>query len=187
MSKKIILLCIIVSTSLVNAGHSSESLGYKQGELLVRFAPKSDGKHRTMMEHNQILAAINGGTILRSSKFVPGLSVVKLPENITVENALVSFKDANGILNAQPNYIYKALSTFPNDTYGPKPAPDGGNQWALHNIGQTGGTSDADIDAPEAWDIHTGGNEIIVAVIDTGVDYTHPDLAANMWVNQTEV
>ena len=43
-----------------------------------------------------------------------------------------------------------------------------------------------DIDAPEAWDIRTDANDIIVAVIDTGVDYNHPDLAANMWINELE-
>lgn len=62
--------------------------------------------------------------------------------------------------------------------------------WGLHNTGQNGGKVDADIDAPEAWAIHTGskGAEApIIAVIDTGIDYNHPDLKANMWVNTGEI
>ncbi len=63
-------------------------------------------------------------------------------------------------------------SVKPNDPYFTK-------LYGLHNTGQTGGTSDADIDAPEAWAITRGSPAVIVAVIDTGVDYNHPDLAAN--------
>ena len=61
-----------------------------------------------------------------------------------------------------------------------------GEFWGLHNTGQTGGTSDIDIDAPEAWDMTTGSSGLIVAVIDTGIEYDHPDLADNMWVNPDE-
>ncbi len=59
--------------------------------------------------------------------------------------------------------------------------------WGLHNTGQTGGAPDADIDAPEAWDLATGSSGVVVAVIDTGVDADHADLAGNMWVNPGEI
>lgn len=59
--------------------------------------------------------------------------------------------------------------------------------WGMHNTGQTGGTADADIDAVEAWDLTTGSREVLVGVIDTGVDRTHPDLVANMWRNPNEI
>ncbi|NQT15802.1 MAG: S8 family serine peptidase, partial [Planctomycetes bacterium] len=61
------------------------------------------------------------------------------------------------------------------------------NLWGMHNTGQTGGAVDADIDAPEAWDLVTGAESIVVGVIDSGIDYNHPDLAANVWTNPGEV
>lgn len=142
-----------------------------KGELLVKFAPKPDGKPRTIAERNQILASIDGGTIKHSYRHVPGLTRIKLSQNDTVEKALVRFKDADGILYAVPNRRIIYASTFPNDPCFPK-------LWGMHNIGQGGGTRDADTDAPQAWDIATGSGDIIVAVLDSGVDYNHPDLTA---------
>lgn len=55
-------------------------------------------------------------------------------------------------------------------------------QWHYHNTGQQAGSVDADIDLPEAWDIIKGNSNVIVAIIDEGIQHTHPDLAANMWL-----
>jgi hypothetical protein len=71
-------------------------------------------------------------------------------------------------------------SATPND-------PLYSKQWGLNNTGQTGGKSDADIDAPEAWNSKTSASEIVVAVIGSGIRYTHEDLAANMWKNPGEI
>ncbi|MDY6853474.1 MAG: S8 family serine peptidase [Thermodesulfobacteriota bacterium] len=79
----------------------------------------------------------------------------------------------------EPNYIFKVCTT-PNDPYF-------NNQWALHNTGQTGGVNDADIDAIEAWDIEQGDPGVIIAIIDTGVEYDHEDLAGNIWQNPGEI
>ena len=82
-----------------------------------------------------------------------------------------------------PNYLVRAAG-IPNDSRF-------GEQWGLHNTGQTvrgtTGTADADIDAPEAWNVTTGSPAVTVAVLDSGVAYDHPDLAPNMWVNTDEV
>jgi fibronectin type 3 domain-containing protein/subtilisin family serine protease len=76
---------------------------------------------------------------------------------------------------AEPNYVLTA-NAVPNDASFPQ-------LWGLHNTGQnvngTAGTADADIDAPEAWDVATGG-QAVVGVIDTGVDFSHPDLGGSM-------
>jgi subtilisin family serine protease len=83
-----------------------------------------------------------------------------------------------GIAYAEPNYLY-SIDATPLD-------PRYDELWGLNNTGQTGGTADADIDAPEAWDIATGTDEIVVGVIDTGIDYNHEDLRDNVWVNPVE-
>lgn len=80
---------------------------------------------------------------------------------------------------AEPNYLQYVDQT-PND-------PNFSQLWGLNNTGQTGGINDADIDAPEAWNISTGSSEIIVGVIDTGIDYDHKDLAVNIWSNPEEI
>ncbi len=62
-----------------------------------------------------------------------------------------------------------------------------GTLWGLRNTGQSGGTAGVDVNAVPAWSITTGSSNVVVAVIDSGVRYTHQDLAANMWVNTGEI
>lgn len=71
-------------------------------------------------------------------------------------------------------FSFKGTEWTPND-------PRYNEQWHYHNTGQQGGTPDCDIDLPEAWEITRGNPEVIVAVIDEGIQHTHPDLIANMW------
>ncbi|MFM8538294.1 MAG: S8 family serine peptidase, partial [Planctomycetaceae bacterium] len=71
-------------------------------------------------------------------------------------------------------------SLTPND-------PLYGSLYGLHNTGQSGGTAGADIDAAAAWDVSTGSRDVVVAVIDEGIDFSHGDLAANMWTNPAEI
>ena len=143
--------------------------------LLVRFAAGTQAGARA-----QIMQALGGAQILREYKTVPGLCLVKLPAGQALANALVAWNQTPGILYAEPDYRVRAIATTPND-------PRYFELWGLHNTGQTGGTAGADIDAERAWDVSTGSRQIVVAVIDTGVDYNHPDLVNNIWTNAGEI
>jgi subtilisin family serine protease len=114
-------------------------------------------------------------TSLKRFRVVKNLDLVKLPAGVSVQEAVVSYQRNPDVLYAEPDYIVEALIT-PND-------PFFGSQWNLYNTGQNSGTPGADIDALSAWNITLGSNDVVVAIIDTGVDYTHQDLAANMWRN----
>ena len=124
-------------------------------------------------------AAQHASPSINAFQAVPGLRHLNLPEGLDVEQSVEFFLNHPGVMYAEPNYSIELAAT-PND-------PDFGDLWGMQNTGQTGGLSGADIDAPLAWDITTGAPNLIVAVVDTGVDYLHPDLAANMWVNEGEI
>jgi len=114
---------------------------------------------------------------------------VVLEEGQSIEEVVAAYQNDPDVEYAELNYIV-SIALEPND-------PNYSEQWALNNTGQMypesgryrspPGTEDCDIDAPEAWDIYTGSSETIVAVVDTGVDYNHRDLAGNIWVNEAEL
>jgi subtilisin family serine protease len=104
---------------------------------------------------------------------------VVLGEGWTTEQAIAALRRDPGVLYVEPNYRVQ-IAAIPND-------PSFDELWGLLNTGQTGGTPGADINAVQAWDSGTGSRDVLVAVIDTGIMWTHPDLAANMWTNPGEI
>lgn len=93
-----------------------------------------------------------------------------------------AYHDSGLVDLAQPNFVRTKVwrGTIPND-------PLFGDQWHHENSGQNGGTIDADLDTPLAWDLTRGSASRVIAVIDTGFDVEHPDLAPNLWTNTGEV
>jgi subtilisin family serine protease len=109
-----------------------------------------------------------------------GISLLEITDqNKTVDEILESLNKYDQVVEyAEPDYMMQ-IDSIPND-------PKFGQLWGLHNTGQSGGTNDADIDASEAWNKNTDSS-VVVGIIDTGIDYNHEDLAANIWVNPNEI
>ncbi|MFV2065691.1 MAG: S8 family peptidase [Pirellulales bacterium] len=147
--------------------------------LLVRFRDAPATVPTGTAPGSQFGSEMAGAKILREYDLVPGLQKIGLGPGANLDAALAAYRDRPDVLYAEPNYMVYATAE-PDDLRFSE-------LWGLNNTGQTGGTVDADIDAPAAWDVTTGSNSVVVAVIDTGVDYTHEDLAANIWVNPGEI
>jgi subtilisin family serine protease len=117
-------------------------------------------------------------------------ALLRLPETADPVAAAHRLSRMAGVAAADPNVRF-SLEAVPTD-------PFFGEQWGLLNTGQaheiadpppttSSGTAGADIDATQAWDVTTGSPETVIAVLDTGVDFTNPDLSASLWVNPGEI
>lgn len=129
------------------------------------------------------LAALNvrfGTKVLAKFPGVGGLQAVSVPAGETAESLIARYQQSGAVVYAEPDFI-RYLNGVPND-----PKFTDGTLWGLNNVGQSGGVADADIDAPEAWDLINSASNTVVAVLDTGIRYTHEDLVANIWVNPVD-
>lgn len=165
-------------------------------QLFREFASQQQKRKSLRQKNPRQMTKQEKHLLQRSLRAPAGMHVPALEEIYLVE--LEDEQDAQAVLKryqqdpsveyAEYNYILFEDAT-PTDSYFPL-------QWPLDNTAQLypesgsyndpPGIADADIDAPEAWDIFTGSRDVVVAVIDTGVDYTHRDIDDNMWINEAE-
>ncbi len=152
---------------LYAAQADSKVIAHVSDEIIVRFRDGVDEARRDLARFRVL------GNRKKLFRIVPGLEVVKLPHNVTVEEAIDLYHQDPDVLYAEPNHILHLtanakITATPND-------PSYGSLWGLTKIS-----------APSAWNITTGSGQVVVAVIDTGIDYNHPDLAANMFRNTAD-
>src|SRR6267378_4442073 len=140
------------------------------GELLVRY------RHDVPADQRVGLARAVGARPLARYSMI---DVERVAVAGSLDSALARFRADPRVQYAEPNYEVHALR-LPND-------PRLADQYGLNNFGQTGGTPGADISALRAWDVFTGDSTLKIGMIDSGIDYDHPDLAANVWTNPGEI
>ena len=146
---------------------------YVQGRLIVKLNDMVSTE-----QAKSLMVALDVASV--KSLGITGAQVWDFSGKMPLEQVIAMIQSQAGLFKyVEPDYIVTTLA-IPND-------PSFGQLWGLNNTGQAGGTSDADIDAPEAWNLTTGNANLVVGVIDTGVDYTHPDLAGNIWTNPGEI
>ena len=151
-----------LSPKAAQAQITGKSDNFVSGELLVKFKSGQSGANLNS------LYAENGAFVTKDFSEL-GWQLVKLPDNISTEQALNQYAQSSEIEYVQPNYIYRVAATTPND-------PNFNSLYGMQKI-----------NAPTAWDTTTGNPNVVVAVIDTGTRRTHEDLAANMWQNPGEI
>src|SRR5256712_34261 len=171
--KPLVRVLLLLSFLFPNASATAQPTPrYAQDSILVRF------KASALPAEPALVHALVGAHAYKSFRIVEGLQAVRIPPGMRVKDAIEFYRRRPDVLYAEPNWIVDA-QVVPSD-------PSFSSLWGLNNTGQNGGIPDADIDAPEAWDITTGSSDVVVAVIDTGIDYTHPDLSANMFRNELD-
>lgn len=162
-SKSLITAVVVVLFAAVFALPQQKTDVYVSDEVLVRMDSSASARgsvDRLVGEGAKVLEKL--GDL--------GWQRIRIPAGMTVEDALRQYQKLDGVIAVQPNYYYRLLVT-PNDPQFPN-----AGMWGLVKIA-----------APAAWDITTGSPTVVVANIDTGVRYTHEDLAANAWTNAGEI
>lgn len=180
--KNLIIASLFIFSGNVYSAHSKNlKSNFVRGEILVKY-------RSSMSTFDQSVAIEREGGVRIGRKMKKGWNRVKLKKTLNIKEAMADFKQDPDVLHVQPNYIYHTQAV-PND-------PRYGQLWGLKNTGQTivsaggptapasannPGVSGKDMNLEYAWNTITDCSSVIVAIVDSGVNYNHSDLASNMW------
>lgn len=191
MNNTIRFLALPVLLALLLASRSTAA--HAPDEIIVKMKPAFSRSEA------RLLSTAPAGAKIKKKADRLGYQTLKLPKGAKLEDALARLRQDPAVAYAGPNHVLRIASTLePNDPI----YQDGWDylelgfiilkQWGLYNDGLGsgfggGGVFRADIKAPEAWAINTGSPTMVIAVLDTGLNYNHPDVATKMWKNTDEV
>jgi thermitase len=149
-------------------------------EVLVRFRPG------TTMERIKSLIINNHDRLEDEFENINGLTAIDDLDGLDAETVAREYRSLPDVEYAEPVFEINLNHETPGKH---KHADDVrfDEQWSLANTGQDGGKAGADISALSAWFKTTGSSKVVIAVLDSGVDYTHPDLINNIWVRPAEM
>jgi thermitase len=155
---------------------NSDSRALAIPEVLVKF--RSGVSQETIRE----LTSRKNDAVEDIIEAVPGLRSIDDLDDATAAQTAAEYAAMPEVEYAEPNFEISLDSTpvLPSD-------PRFTDQWALANDGQRGGRNGADISATHAWHVTTGDDDVVIAVLDSGVDYLHTDLVSNIWVRPSDI
>jgi subtilisin family serine protease len=175
----ILIITLILSgiASLANQGRFGGNKNFVAGEVIVVYKSNAypvSQRSLSRASKEKIIAKTSGPRIVR----------LKLSKEQDVINTVERYRDDPGVLFAQPNYIYRAAATIPDDNYYDE-------LWAVDNTGQTlsspsyirnnPGLEGKDLDLEKVWDQITDCSSVTIAVLDSGINISHEDLVSNLW------
>lgn len=179
IKRTLTVVLLIFCGLLISNSSYAQNAEYVEGELIVKFS-----ENASQSEIGNIRANFNAQS-KRSYRLI-NAEVWKIGKD-DPGSIIDALKQLEYVEYAEPNYILRMVETIPQELDAVPGDPRLEDLWGMHNEGQLGGTVDADIDALEAWGVTTGSHDVIIGVIDSGVDYLHEDLVGNIWTNEGEI
>ncbi|MBT4790639.1 MAG: S8 family serine peptidase [Halobacteriovoraceae bacterium] len=185
----LVFMLAVILPFYAHAKRTYKNINAIADEVIVKIKPAAVKDFKSQK-------SLNGFTVNSELNLLAGtFAVLKINKKISVTQALTSLNKNSMVEYAEPNYSYKAIGN--KGTYDPQYS----KLWGLENTGRNEplpppppalgtvsnkGIKGVDINAIKAWQLSKGSKAVVIAVIDSGIDYNHPDLQSNMWVNQSE-
>ncbi len=164
-------LALAVAAAYVPTTYAAQYMGHEvhDSRLIVVWDTEADKSKASTGRYS----AYNQMTQLKQGRHLNNIETLQKPSGQSLKQSITALESIPGVKAVYPDYFVEAFTT-PND-----PAYD--RLWGMHS------DTDFDINAPESWDYTTGSQDVVIGVLDTGIDYNHEDLAANIWTNPDEI